>query len=157
MALVALALACGWTVPAAAANLFVQVLTPAVTLAPATVDYDRGYIEAAGVSGIVVRVKTNDPVGMSILVRCADPNPQIALSDLLVRTLTPPGAGGSSLATYTPILATNQVLWTTGTSVAPFFNVTTDVRIQNIFNYDDAGGAGVTNYTDTLVYTVVSQ
>jgi hypothetical protein len=35
--------------------------------------------------------------------------------------------------------------------------VTTDVRIQSLINYDDGAGPGVTNYTNTLTYTVVTQ
>ena len=33
----------------------------------------------------------------------------------------------------------------------------TDLRIQNLFTYPDPIGAGVTNYTDNLTYTVVAQ
>ena len=35
--------------------------------------------------------------------------------------------------------------------------VTSDIRIQNIGNYNDAVGGGTTNYTNTLTYTVVAQ
>ena len=34
---------------------------------------------------------------------------------------------------------------------------TTDVRINNLINYNDAISVGTTNYTNTLTYTVVSQ
>lgn len=143
--------------PARAANLFINVITNAVSLAPTAADYGRGYVEITGSSGIQVRIKTNDPVGMSILVRCSDPSPRIALADLLVRTLTPPGAGGAALTTYSSISATGQFLWSTGTSLDPFFIVNTDVRILNLMNYDDSPTAGTTSYTNTIIYTVVGQ
>src|SRR5438132_10649783 len=96
---VALALAVAWVrpTPASAASLFLQVMTPAVTLTPSATDYVNDYVEVTGASGIELPIKTNDPVGMSILVRCSDPAPQVALNDFLVRTTTPPGAGGSAL------------------------------------------------------------
>ena len=141
---------------ARAASLFLQVDTPAVTLTPASGDYARDYVEVTGASGIQLRIKTNDPVGMSILVRCPDPAPQIALNDFLVRTLTPPGNGGSALSTYTPIQATNLSLWSTGNMLAPFFVVSTDVRVRNLIGYNASPTAGTTAYTNSLVFTVVS-
>jgi len=151
-----LALACVPPPPASAASLFLQVISPAVTLTPTASDYVRDYVEITGSAGAQLRIKTNDPVGMTILVRCADPAPQIALGDFLVRTTTPPGAGGNALATYAPISATNLFLWSTGTALAPFFNVATDIRILNLIRYDDSPGAGTTGYMNTLVFTVVS-
>jgi hypothetical protein len=142
--------------PVRAASLFLQVETPALTLTPTPSDYARDYVEATGTTGISVRIKTNDPVGMSVLVRCSDPAPQIALNDFLVRTLTGPGPGGSALSTYTPIQSTNLFLWSTGTELAPFFIVSTDIRIRNLMNYNDGAGAAVTGYSNTLVFTVVS-
>jgi hypothetical protein len=150
------AVACARTTPAAAASVFLQVMSPAVTLTPTPTDYVNDYVELTGGSGILLRIKTNDPVGMSILVRCADPAPQIALNDFLVRTTTPPGVGGSALSTYTPIPSTNLFLWSTGSQLAPFFFVSTDIRIRNLGNYSDSPGAGTTGYTNTLVFTVVS-
>jgi hypothetical protein len=38
-----------------------------------------------------------------------------------------------------------------------WLTVTTDVRVQNLMNYNDAATAGTTNYTNTITYTVVSQ
>jgi hypothetical protein len=143
--------------PASAASLFLQVDTAALTLAPTPADYVRDYVEATGTAGISLRIKTNDPVGMAVMVRCSDPAPQIRLSDFLVRTLTGPGTGGSSLATYTPIQATNMFLWSTGSELAPFFVVRTDVRVRNLIGYDDAAGAGTRSYSNTLVFTVVAQ
>jgi hypothetical protein len=148
--------ACLAPAPAAAASLFLQVETAAITLAPTPADYVRDYVEATGTAGIAVRIKTNDPVGMSVLVRCSDPAPQIKLNDFLVRTLTGPGPGGSSLASYTPIQATNTFLWSTGTQLAPFFIVQTDVRVRNLIGYDDAASLGTRAYSNTLVFTVVS-
>ena len=155
---VALALAVAWVrpTPASAASLFLQVMTPAVTLTPSATDYVNDYVEVMGASGIELRIKTNDPVGMSILVRCSDPAPQVALNDFLVRTTTPPGAGGSALSSYAPISATNVFLWSTGTTLAPFFSVFTDIRIRNLIRYDDSPSAGTANYMNTLVFTVVS-
>ena len=155
--LLAAFLACALPSPSSAVSLFLQVMTPAVTLTPAPNDYAQDYIEVTGGSGIILRIKTNDPVGMAILVRCSDPAPQIALSDFLVRTLTPPGAGGSALAAYSPIQATNMFLWSTGSSLGPFFMVSTDIRIRNLLGYGDSPGASSTGYTNTLVFTVVAQ
>ena len=143
--------------PARAANVFINVITNAVTLSPTASDYTRDYVELTGASGIQVRIKTNDPVGMSIFVRCSDPSPRIALSDLLVRTLTPAGLGGAALTTYTPISATDQLLWSTRTSLDPFFNVNTDLRIRNLMNYSDSPAAGTTNHTNTIIYTAIAQ
>lgn len=158
MAGIAAALICaaGLAPPAIAASLFLQVETPSLTLTPTPTDYARDYVESTGAAGIQVRIKTNDPVGMSILVRCPDAAPRIQLDDFLVRTLTGPGPGGAALATYTPIQATNMFLWSTGSELAPFFVVNTDVRIRNLIGYDDAAGAGTTGYSNTLVFTVVS-
>ena len=155
-AMLPLTLACALPAPAPAASLFLQVMSGALTLTPTPNDYLQDYVEATGASGILLRIKTNDPVGMSILVRCSDPAPQIALSDFLVRTTTPPGPGGSSLASFTPIQATSLFLWSTGDELAPFFNVVTDVRIRNLMRYGDSPGGGTTGYTNTLVFTVVS-
>ncbi|WP_289445434.1 hypothetical protein, partial [Klebsiella pneumoniae] len=69
----------------------------------------------------------------------------------------PAGAGGSSLAAYTPITGADQNLWSTGASQHLWLTVTTDLRIQNLISYDDPLGIGVTNYTNTLIYTVVAQ
>jgi len=143
--------------PAPAASLFLQVETPALTLTPTASDYVRDYVEATGTTGISVRIKTNDPSGMAILVRCSDPAPQIALNDFLVRTLTGPGAGGSALMTYTPIQSTNMFLWSTGSELAPFFIMRTDIRIRNLMNYNDSPGGATTGYSNTLVFTVVAQ
>jgi hypothetical protein len=152
----AVVLACALPAPAPAASLFIQVMSGALTLTPTPADYLRDYVEVTGGSGILLRIKTNDPVGMSVLVRCSDPAPQIALNDFLVRTPTGPGPGGSSLATFTPIQATNLFLWSTGDELAPFFNIITDVRIRNLMRYGDSPGAGTTGYSNTLVFTVVS-
>ncbi len=39
--------------------------------------------------------------GMALMVRCADAVPQITLADLLFRTQTAAGTGGSTIAGYT--------------------------------------------------------
>jgi len=141
---------------AANANAFIDVLDPSITLTPTATDYVNDYVEAAGASGLRVRVKSNSSTGMSLLVRCADASPQIALADLFVRTQTAPGSGGSTLSTYTAVTASNQTLWTTGVAQGPFFTVTTDVKVQNINSYSDASGGGATNYTNTLTYSVIT-
>jgi hypothetical protein len=142
---------------AATANTMIQILDPAITLSPTPTDYDNDYVEASGASGLRVRVKTNSSTGMILSVRCSDASPQIALADLLVRTATPAGPSGASLASYTAITSSDMTLWSTGVSQHPWQTVTTDVRVQNLIGYDDGAGAGVTNYTNTLTYTVVVQ
>jgi hypothetical protein len=142
---------------AATANTMIQILDPSITLSPTSTDYDNDMVEAAGASGLRVRVKTNSATGMILSVRCSDASPQIALADLLVRATTPPGSGGSALGSYTAISASNMTLWSTGVAQHPWQTVTTDVRVQNLFGYDDGAGPGVTNYTNTLTYTVITQ
>jgi hypothetical protein len=142
---------------AASANSMIQVLDPTLTLTPNGTDYDNDYVEAAGAAGLRVQVKTNSSTGMQLVVRCADAAPQIALADLTVRTQTAGGTGGTSMGAYTAITAANQLLWSTGVAQHPWQMVTTDVRINNLINYNDAISAGTTNYTNTLTYTVVSQ
>jgi hypothetical protein len=134
---------------AASAVALIQIDDAAITLSPNATDYGNDYVEATGAAGIDVEVKTNSTGGLA---------PQIALADLLVRTATAPGAGGgTSLGSYTAITAANQNLWTTGAVQHTFLVVTTDVRVQNLINYNDAAAAGTTNYTNTLTYTVVAQ
>jgi len=142
---------------AASAVALIQITDAAITLSPTATDYTNDYVEATGAAGIDVDVKTNSTGGMALMVRCADAVPQIALADLLVRTPTAAGAGGSTIAAYTAITAVNQNLWTTGAVQHTWATVTTDVRVQNLINYNDASGGGATNYTNTLTYTVVSQ
>ena len=142
---------------AASANAMIQILDPAVTLTPTAADYANDFVDAAGAAGLRVQVKTNSSTGMVLMVRCADAAPQIALADLLIRTLTAPGTGGTSLAGFTAITAANQNLWTTNVAQHPWQIVTTDVRVLNLINYNDAISAGTTDYTNTLTYTVVAQ
>ena len=142
---------------AASANAVVQVLDPVITLVPNTTDYGNDYVEVTGASGLRVRVKSNSTTGMILKVRCPDATPQITLADLLVRTQTAAGTGGSTMATYTAITGVDQNLWSTGTSQGLWATVTTDVRVQSLFNYSDAVGGGTTSYSNTLTYTVVTQ
>ena len=137
----------------ASATAFINLVTPALTLTPTPTDYANDYVEATGPSGVQVKVKTNSPNGLILMVRSSG-SPQIASSDLLVRTTTPPGTGGSTLVTYTPLGATNLNLWSTGVVQGPFVVVQMDVRIRNLFGYGDAGAAGTTSYTNTLTFTV---
>jgi hypothetical protein len=141
---------------AATAHSMIQIVDASLTLTPTPTDYDNNYVEATGASGLRVNVKTNSSGGMVLRVKCADAAPQITFSDFLVRTQTVAGTGGSTMSGYTAITAADQNLWSTTVAQHPWLTVTTDVRIQNIGNYDDAAGAGTTNYTNTLTYTVVS-
>jgi hypothetical protein len=141
---------------AAAANSMIQITDAAVTLAPTSTDYSNNFVQATGASGLRVDVKTNSSTGMVLRVRCSDAAPRIALSDLLIRTQTPPGTGGTTMSSFTPISAVDQNLWSTTIAQHPWMTVTTDLRIQNLMNYDDAAGGGPTNYTNTLTYTVIS-
>jgi hypothetical protein len=140
----------------ASANTMIQILDPAVTLVPTPADYANDFVDAAGASGLRVQVKTNSATGLVLKVRCPDAAPQIALADLLVKTATTAGTGGTSMGFYTAITAADQNLWSTGTSQHAWQVVTTDIRIQNINAYD-APAVGTTNYTNTLTYTVVAQ
>jgi len=142
---------------AASGSAQIQVVDNTLTLSPTSVDYDNGYVQASGASGLRVNVMTNSTTGLVLMVRCSDASPQIALADLLVRTQTAPGTGGTSMASYTPITSSNQTLWTTGQAQHAWQSVVTDVKVQNLFNYDDGISAGTTNYTNTLTYTVVVQ
>jgi hypothetical protein len=142
---------------AAAAHAMIQILDASLVLTPTPTDYDNDLVEATGASGLRVRVKTNSSTGMALLVRCADATPQIALADLLFKTQTASPTGGWTIASWTPITAVNQTLWTTSAAQHPWLNVTTDVRVQNLGNYDDAAAAGTTAYTNTLTYTVITQ
>ena len=42
-------------------------------------------------------------------------------------------------------------------SAPTYTTVQTDIRVQNLWDYSDPGGAGTTTYTNTLTYTVVVQ
>ena len=141
----------------ASANGILQVLDPTFNLIPTAFDYGNDFVEATGAAGLRVRLKSNSSTGCVLYVRCGDASPQIALADLLFKTQTAPGTGGSSVTTYTAITASDQALWSTGVAQISFVEVDTDVRVQNLFAYPDAMAAGTTNYTDNLTYTVVAQ
>jgi hypothetical protein len=142
---------------AASASTMVQIVDAAITLTPAPTDYTNDYVEAVGASGLRVRVKTNSSTGMILRVRCSDATPQIALADLLFKTQTAAGTGGTTQAAYAPVTAADQVLWTSEVAEHALVTVTTDLRVQNLFAYEDGNGAGTTSYTNTLTYTVVTQ
>jgi hypothetical protein len=142
---------------AAQAVSLIDVLDPTLTLSPTVTDYDNGYVEATGASGLRVRVQSNSTTGMAVLLKCADAAPQIALTDLLVRTQTASPTGSTTMSAYTAITNANQTLWSMSTAQHAWLTVTTDVRVQNLMNYNDAATAGTTNYTNTITYTVVSQ
>jgi hypothetical protein len=142
---------------AASASVVLDILDASMTLTPNAADYTNDYVEVTGVSGLRVRLKSNSTTGCVLYVKCVDALPQIALTDLRVKTQTAAGAGGSTLSSYTAITAANQALWSTGAAQITFLTVTTDVRVQNLFAYPDPIGAGTTSYTDNLTYTVVAQ
>jgi hypothetical protein len=142
---------------AAQAVSLIDVLDPTLTLSPTTTDYNNNYVEATGASGLRVRVQTNSTTGMAVYLKCADASPQITLADLLVRTQTASPTGSATMAAYTAISAANQMLWSCSTAQHAWITVTTDVRVQNLMNYNDAAAAGATNYTNTITYTVLSQ
>ena len=140
-----------------AAMAMVDVLDPATTLTPTATDYDNNFVEATGASGQRVRVRSNSSTGMVLFVRCSDATPQIALADLLLKTQSAAGSGGSTMSTYTAASATNTLLWSTTSAQHAWQTVTTDVRVNNLINYDDAAAAGTTSYTNTLTYSVIVQ
>lgn len=142
---------------AASANAVLQVLDATMTLTPNAADYTNDFVAVTGASGLRVRVKSNSSTGCVLYVKCADASPQIALADLLVKTQTAAGAGGSTLSSYTAVTASDQALWSTGAAQISFLEVDTDIRVQNLFAYPDAISAGTTSYTDNLTYTVVAQ
>ena len=142
---------------AASANAVLQVLDATMALTPNATDYANDFVEVTGASGLRVRLKCNSTTGCVLYVKCVDASPQIALADMLVKTQTAAGSGGSTMSSYTAITAADQALWSTGATQGPWQIVTTDIRVQNLFAYPDAIGAGTTNYTDNLTYTVVAQ
>ena len=137
-----------------AAGTFINILDSSLILTPTPADYANDYVEATGASGLGVKVKNTGSAGLTLLVRMATPS-AIAGGDLLVRTLTPPGSGGTTLSAYTALGSTNLTLWTSGVPQGPFFEVDMDVRVRNLFNYDDSAAAGTTSYTNTLIFTVI--
>ncbi len=143
--------------PAAAANVFINVIDNAVTLTPTAADYTRDYVEITGASGLRIEVKTNSPTGLVVYFKCVDAAPRIALNDFLVRTMTPPATGGTSLTTYTAVTSTDQALWSSGIALGPFTQINLDLRIRNLFAYADGVGGATTGYTDNLSFTVISQ
>jgi hypothetical protein len=154
--MVGIVLMAGAPSPAVAQSLSLQVDTPAVTLTPTLADYAQDYVESTGASGIQLRVRTSFLYRVSILVRCADVSPRIALNDLLVRTPTAAGPGGSALSSYTALQPTNLSLWSGYRNLVQLQPVSTDIRIRNLGFYDDSPFPGTTTYVNTLVFTVVS-
>jgi hypothetical protein len=132
--------------------LGITIVDSSIALNPGQTEYETGYVEATGTAGILVEVDTNNSTGLILYVRCDDATPEIALSDLLVRSQTP----GTLIPSYTAITATDQALWSTSDPVDGE-DVDTDVRIQGLWSYSDAAGGGTTTYTNTLTYTVVDQ
>jgi hypothetical protein len=138
------------------ANTMIDILSASVVLTATPTDYVNDYVEAAGTFGLQVRVKSSSNTGMSVVVRCADPSPQIRLTDLLIRTQTPAGAGGTTMSSYLPITANDQLLWSTHADQSQWQVIYTDLKIRNIGGYDTSGPSGTMNYTNTLTYTVIT-
>lgn len=135
----------------ACAGAIIQIRDGTETLIPVPADYDNDYVQANG--AFALRVK-NTGAGFTVLVRCADAAPQIALNDLLLRTPTPPMAGGSSMSGFTAMRVVNQRLWSAGARQVQFVDLSVDVRIRNLFNYG-GGTTGATTYQNTLTFTIV--
>jgi hypothetical protein len=141
----------------AAATAEIDITDASVTLSPGQSDYETGYIVAEGASGIATRVRTNSSTGMVLSIRSDDLSPGIALTDLLFKTQTAPGSGGTSISSYTAVTDSDQSLWTTTEEQPAYTTIDTDIRINNLWNYLDANGGGTTTYTTTLTYTVTVQ
>lgn len=139
---------------ACAQTVDINVLDNTVALNPTAIDYENDYVDATGNRGVRLNVRSTSPNGMAVYVRCGDAAPQIRLPDLMVRTLTPPGTRGTSMAGYTPLAATNQLLWSTGVVQNGNRRVDVDLRVRNLFGYGDGSGAGTTQYSNTLTFTV---
>lgn len=136
------------------AGAFVQIRTPSIVLTPTADDYVNDYVEATGAFGLELRAKNTGASGLTVLVRCSDPSPPIAIGDLLLRTATAPGSGGTTMATYAPVTAVEQTLWSTGVRQGPFADIFVDVRIRNLFNYG-SDPLSTPTLTNTLIFTVV--
>lgn len=139
---------------ASAQTASINVIDNSVALTPTAIDYENDYVEATGNFGVRLNVRSTSTTGMAVYVRCGDAAPQIRLPDLLVRTLTPPGTRGTSMAGYTALAATNQLLWSTGVPQNGNRRVDVDLRVRNLFGYGDGAGAGTTQYSNTLTFTV---
>jgi hypothetical protein len=142
---------------ARAASAHVDILDATMNLTPNAADYTNDYVEVTGASGCRVRLWTNSGTGGVLFVKCADAAPRIALADFLVKTQTAPGPGGTSMTSYTAVSATDRALWSSAAAVAMWGQVNVDIRIKNLFAYPDALGAGTTNYTNNLTFTLVMQ
>jgi len=130
----------------------ITIVTAGVTLSPSQTDYEAAYVEDTSPGGISVRVTTDNASGVILYVRCDDASPEVTLADLLVKCPTT----GTLMGSYTPVTGSDQALWSVGSPVTDE-TVYTDVRIQNLWAYSDAGGGGTTVYMDALTYTVVEQ
>ncbi len=141
----------------ASATAQLNIIDASITLTPNQTDYETGYVSAEGAAGIAVDIRTNSSTGAILRVNCGDGSPEITLTDLLFKTATAAGGAGSTQASYTAITAADQDLWSTTTTSPSYTTIDTDIRVQNLWNYSDPGGAGTTSYTNTLTYTVVVQ
>jgi len=144
-------------VTAAAAVERLNIIDATATLTPTAADYANDYVEITGASGLRVALGTNSNTGCVLFVKCADASPGIALADLLVKTQTAPGTGGTSLTIYAAVTASDQALWSSGVKEPGWTQINIDIRIKNLFGYGDAIGGGTSGYTNNLTFTVIAQ
>jgi hypothetical protein len=121
----------------AAALSSITIVDASRALAPLQGDYETGYVESTAPSGgIQVRVTTDNAAGVVLYIRVKGPT------------------AGGVIPSYTPLAAGDQAFWSTGGPVTDQ-DVDTDVRVANLWAYEDAGGAGTADYVNTVTYTVV--
>ncbi len=137
--------------------LEIDVVSASVTLSPGQTDYEIGYDTMEGASGIDVRLRSDNSAGVVLKVKCDDASPEIVLENLFFKTQATPGSGGTSQSSYVAMQASDQDLWSTGVSQAGWRSVLVDIKVDQLWSYPDAGGGGVTAYTNTLTFTVVAQ
>jgi hypothetical protein len=139
------------------ATVQIEVLDASITLSPNQTNYEAGHVDALGASGIDVRIRTNSSTGAILKLKCSDGSPEITLTDLLFKTQTAAGGSDATQSSFTAVTASDQDLWSTTTTSPTYTTIQTDIRVQNLWGYSDAGGGGRTAYTNTLTYTIVVQ
>ncbi len=142
---------------AALATATITIGDASITLSPGQADYEAGFIVAEGAAGIAVDVQSNSATGMILYLKCLDGVPDIALADLQFKTQTVAGGGGTTQAAYTAVTAVDQSVWTSDQAEPTPVTIDADIRINNLWNYPDASGGGVTTYTNQLTFSVVVQ
>ena len=128
----------------------ITIVDPEVYFTPTAGDYTVGYMNGEGKDGIRVNVTTDNPTGVILYIKCDDASPEIALSDMKIKT----ASVGSIISSYTAITASDQALWSRPVPLVDF-PVKTDVQLESIWEYPDAAAGGTTDYTNTLTFTIV--